>query len=350
MTLQQVAKLAGVSASTVSRVINSRSNVKTDTAESVRRAMQELQFKPARRRVDRSVSTRATDRKTHIAMLILGSADANSIPPHEALLRGASAVCDRVGVQLSLRIAGDPDAAVASLDRHQVSGLLIHGQRPTRVPSAIQQQIPTVWLMANRFRPNWGDQVMPDGTGIGQIAAQHLLRHGHRNVAYFGLNTNWSFGVRWLSFREVVENAGGAAHELTTGNLDTSMYWSLKGAAEAIDELVAQLVNLSPRPTAAFVAEDWILPFLYTSLAKRGITAGPGCDLDIISCNNQPIHFMGLPNRPPTIDIRIEAIGRYGVEQLLWRIRHGLDAPRIRMMVEPSLVDPQSDGRCDSQA
>ncbi len=344
MTLQQVAKLAGVSASTVSRVINSRANVKTDTADSVRRAMQELQFKPARRRVDRSVNSRATDRKTHIAMLILGSSDANSVPPHEALLRGASAVCDRVGVQLSLRIAGDADAAVASLDRHQVNGILIHGQRPNRVPAAVQQQIPTVWLMANRYRPTWGDQVMPDGTGIGQIAAQYLLRHGHRNVAYFGLNTNWSFGVRCLSFREAIENAGGVAHEVTRGNLEFAHYWHLNGAAEVIDELVTQLIALSPTPTAAFVAEDWILPFLYSALAKRGLKAGPGSDLDIISCNNQPVHFMGLPNRPPTIDIQIEAIGRYGVEQLLWRIRHGLEAPRIRMMVEPSLIDPTTDG------
>lgn len=349
MTLQQVAKLAGVSASTVSRVINSRTNVKTDTAESVRRAMQELQFKPARRRVDRSIGGRTTDRKTHIAMLILGYSDSNSIPPHEALLRGASAVCDRVGVQLSLRIAADADATIASLDRHSVNGLLIHGQRPSRVPQAIQQQIPTVWLMANRLRPTWGDQVMPDGTGIGQTAAQHLLRNGHRNVAYFGLNTNWSFGVRWISFREAIEAAGGVAHELTRGDVHSVDYWTLVGAGEVIDSLVVQFTQLSPRPSAIFVAEDWLLPLLYSSLAKRGISAGPGCDIDIISCNNQPVHFMGLPNRPPTIDIRIEAIGRYGVEQLLWRIRHGLEAPRIRMMVEPVLVDGGHEIRPDAQ-
>lgn len=337
-----------MSASTVSRVINSRTNVKSDTADTVRKAMQELQFKPARRRVDRSVGSRATDRKTHIAMLILGSSDRNSIPPHEALLRGASAVCDRVGVQLSLRLASDPDAALASIDRHSINGILIHGQRPNRVPAAVQQQLPTVWLMANRLRPNFGDQVMPDGTGIGQLAAQYLLRKGHRNVAYFGLNTNWSFGVRALSFRETIEAAGGTAKELTRGDLDTEHYWTIRGGTEAIEGLVGELLNLSPRPTAVFVAEDWILPLLYSTLAKRNITAGPGCEIDIISCNNQPVHFMGLPNRPPTIDIRIEAIGRYGVEQLLWRIRHGLDAPRIRMMVEPTLVEHHNDGHCDS--
>lgn len=343
MTLQQVAKLAGVSASTVSRVINARSNVKGDTADTVRRAMQELQFKPARRRVDRSIGGRATDRKTHIAMLILGASDANYIPPHEALLRGASAVCDRVGVQLSLRLAADPDSAIASIDRYSINGILIHGQRPNRVPLAIQQNLPTVWLMANRYRPTWGDQVMPDGTGIGQLAAQYLLRRGHRNAVYFGLNTNWSFGVRCLSFRESLESAGATFHELTRGNFDTSNYWSLTGAGEAIDSLVEELVKLSPRPTAAFIAEDWILPLFYASLARRGITAGPGCEIDIVSCNNQPVHFMGLPNRPPTIDIRIESIGRYGVEQLLWRIRHGMESPRIRMMVEPSLYEPGSE-------
>lgn len=347
MTLQQVAKLAGVSASTVSRVINSRTNVKTDTAENVRKAIKELQFKPARRRVDRSIGGKASDRKTHIAMLILGYSDSNSLPPHEALLRGASAVCDRVGIQLSLRIAADADAAIASLDRHSVNGLLIHGQRPARVPQSIMQQVPTVWLMANRLRPTWGDQVMPDGTGIGQIAAQHLLRKGHRNVAYLGLNTNWSFGVRWISFREVTEAAGGVAHELTS-DVNQVNYWSCDGAPEAVDSLVTRFTAISPRPTAIFVAEDWLLPLLYASLAKRGISAGPGCDVDIVSCNNQPLHFMGLPNRPPTIDIRIQAIGHYGVEQLLWRIRQGMEAPRIRIMVEPILVDAGNEVRYEA--
>src|SRR5439155_12580425 len=54
-------------------------------------------------------------------------------------------------------------------------------------------RIPTVWLMGNRTRPGWGDQVLPEGFGIGELAAKYLLQRGHRHLAFFNLDRNhWS--------------------------------------------------------------------------------------------------------------------------------------------------------------
>jgi hypothetical protein len=61
--------------------------------------------------------------------------------------------------------------------------------------------LPTVWLMANREKPLWGDQVMPDNTAIGETAAQYLLRRGPRQLAYLGTRSGaWYLPIRSLAF------------------------------------------------------------------------------------------------------------------------------------------------------
>ena len=93
-------------------------------------------------------------------------------------------------------------------------------------------------------------------------------------------------------------------------------------------------------PTGLFVAEDRLLPMVDRALLARGVQSG---DVEIIACNNEQPHYAGLSAQPARIDIRPEAIGRRGVEQLLWRIRTGNDVPeRIRVMVDPVLVEPDA--------
>jgi hypothetical protein len=54
---------------------------------------------------------------------------------------------------------------------------------------------------------------------------------------------------------------------------------------------------------------------------------------------------VGLQVTPATIDIRPESIGRLGVEQLLWRMRNPTVPERVRVMVEPVLIEPADTGR-----
>jgi hypothetical protein len=63
--------------------------------------------------------------------------------------------------------------------------------------------------------------------------------------------------------------------------------------------------------------------------------------VELVSCNNEQPHYAGLAAEPARIDIRPEAIGRRGVEQLMWRMRRGPEVPeRVRVMVDPVLIEP----------
>ncbi|MEM7681488.1 MAG: substrate-binding domain-containing protein, partial [Planctomycetota bacterium] len=112
--------------------------------------------------------------------------------------------------------------------------------------------------------------------------------------------------------------------------------------AEAADRLVDDLLSRQPRIDGVFIAEDAQAALLVPALQRRGVDTGPGGDLSVISCNDERPYLMGLNPCPPTIDIRVEAIGRRGADQLLWRIAQGSNADRMCTTVEPRLVLPES--------
>jgi DNA-binding LacI/PurR family transcriptional regulator len=122
--------------------------------------------------------------------------------------------------------------------------------------------------------------------------------------------------------------------------------WHGVGLLITARALIDKLIATDPMPTGLFVAEDRLLPAIDAALSERGLKAGPGEQLELISCNNERPHLTGLHCQPATIDIRTQSIGRRGVEQLVWRLRHAdgaTAAERIRSMVEPLLIEPGAD-------
>src|SRR3954447_16933208 len=90
MSISKVAKLAGVSSSTVSRVINNHPRVAPETAQAVRKAMQALSYTPSERRPGPKPSYRSRNGVANIAFLVLGTSRSRATPAFEDLLRGVS--------------------------------------------------------------------------------------------------------------------------------------------------------------------------------------------------------------------------------------------------------------------
>jgi DNA-binding LacI/PurR family transcriptional regulator len=184
---------------------------------------------------------------------------------------------------------------------------------------------------------------MPNNAVIGDLAAKYLVRRGHRTLAHLGVGGDaWSLRLRAFAFVHSARDAGAEARLLQADAAPASDYWCAPGLAAAADALVAQLVDAGAGTpaTGLFVAEDRLLPLVDRALRARGIRSGPGGDVEIVSCNNERPHHAGLQSQPAVIDIRPEAIGRRGVEQLVWRM-HNRDArERVRTMVDPVLVEP----------
>jgi DNA-binding LacI/PurR family transcriptional regulator len=351
VTIRNVAQLAGVSISTVSRVINSRSNVAASTAANVQRVMRQLRFLPSSRVLARSSNGNGARAEKHatIAFFVLGTSGSHPAPAFDRLLHGVSAAAAENGMRLVFSFVTDASEVsqlprtITQSRRAGIDGLLLHGAAPAPAVQALLDLLPSVWLMANRDRPRWGDQVMPDNLSIGEMAAQYLLRRGHRHLAYLGTRAGaWYVPIRSLAFAKAADDVGARARVLQVAEQRGGDLWRADGLRNAARQLVEQLVTLDPKPTGLFVAEDRLLPAIDAALCMRGMAA-PGQPFDLISCNNERPHLAGLHCTPATIDIRAESIGRRGVEQLLWRLRNPELPERVRIMIEPELIEPNEE-------
>lgn len=333
MSMRKVAELAGVSVATVSRVVNSHPSITPATAKAVRAAMEKLDFRPSLGRSQSKASSTTT-----VGILMFGEGQ-QTAPAYNQLLQGISEAADSARLNLLFGFAANVTQLPQWVLREDVDGLLVGGVRPDAEMQSRLEGIPTVWLMGNRERPQWGDHVMPDNTAIGQIAASYLKERGHQHVMCMAIeNSGWSIGVRTLAFiesareREMSATLVHAAEEQHDG-------WSTEVLDECAGVFAEALVKAKPRPTGIFVCEDRLLASIDRALTARGIDTRPGGDVDVISCNNEREFWAGLRVRPASIDINPNSIGRRAVELLLTRIRTPQTTDgRIRLMIAPTLV------------
>jgi len=341
MSISKVAKLAGVSSSTVSRVINNHPRVAPETAENVRKAMNKLGYAPSDRRPGPKPASRAATGITTVAFLVLGTSRGGTTPAFEELLRGVSAGASRNEVNLVFSHMPDPDRLPNRLLEQRVDGLLLHGAVPGPHVQDRLRRMPTVWLMGNRSRPDWGDQVLPDGFAIGELAAKYLIGRGHQHVAFLNLDqAHWSLRMYGHAFAAAAAtlNESVVVSRLESPRQSAGDYWR-DYSVESVEQLVERFLQLPTRPTGIFVAEDRQVAMIQPALQKRGVELGAG-GVEVVSCNNEQPYLVGLMPRPAVIDIRVDSIGQRGVEQLLWRLGHSDVMERIVSTIEPTILPP----------
>lgn len=336
MSITRVAKLAGVSSSTVSRVINNHPRVAPETAEAVRKAMTKLGYTPSENRPGPKPSSRSRTGTINVMFLVLGSSRGRSAPGFEELLHGISTAAERNNVDFTFSYVPDPESLSQRLSGQKVDGVLLGGL-PHEAARAKLAHVPCVWLMGNRRRPDWGDQVMPDSYSVGELAAKHLHSRGHDHLAFMNLDEgHWAIHLYGHAFSVTAKGLGKSAAILEERREQVPEGWA-EPAQENVNRLVKRFLELTPRPTGIFVAEDMQVALLQPALQRAGVDIGPGAT-EVISVNNERPYLTGLSPVPISIDIQVGAIGSRGLEQLLWRIERPGGRDRVITMIEPHLA------------
>ncbi|MGN6504221.1 MAG: LacI family DNA-binding transcriptional regulator [Tepidisphaeraceae bacterium] len=339
MSIVRVARMAGVSSSTVSRVINNHPRVSRETIRAVQAAMEKLKYTPSENRPGPKPGARAAASTQTIALLVLGASKDRATPAFEELMRGVSNGASHFGLKLVYHHVLDPANLPPQVSDGPVDGLLLHGALPPAATRERLRKYPTVWLRGNRRRPDWGDQVMPDTYEIGDKAARYLMTRGHKHLAYFNLDHgHWPFRVASSSFASAAFDHQIKCDLIERQRNDSErIYWP-QFAVSAAEELVERYLKLPERPTGLFVADDMQVAIIQPALQRAGVQIGPG-QVEVISCNNERPYLIGLSPKPAEIDIRVEAIGVRGVERLLWRMNNHNTPERIVTAVDPLVID-----------
>lgn len=345
-TVKDVARAANVSIGTVSRVLNGEPNVSDETARRVRKAVAKLDYSPLRRRKT-SPDDKPLQRKS-VALLLLGmDRSLVTLPSVASGIHGTEAALSDAGADVLLADLPYLDRLPDTIAHRRVHGIVAKGALQAQLFAKANGEwlerlhdVPTVWLLGRPHGADWGDVVESNDSEVGRLAAEHLLKLGHRQVAILDPKPDHvTLGQRCASFSWHMTQGGAAVENL----LGEASQWTLPlksvGDVDAVDELVGRLLKLRKKPTAVFVPADCIAAMVYRAIARRGLQIGK--DLSLISCNNELPLLTGLYPEVTTIDICAEQIGRQSVDQLIWRLSHP-DSPPVSVSVQPRLVEGMS--------
>lgn len=320
-TIRHVAALAGVGTKTVSRVVNGEPNVSEATIERVRTAIRRLDYQP---NLNAANLKRANCRTLTLGFLVGNVADPFSAAIQRAIEERA---WERNTVVFSASHEYDPEREQgivrAFLDR-RVDGLILApaGSRLSyrAVEAAVHAPLVLLGTMPTSFD---ADRVTTDHASGAADAARHLLRSGHRRIAYCGAVSD---GVnrkaaeeRHRGFMEELGRAGIAA-------IDTPMIEDLK-AAEAARKAVVRLIHMDPNPTAIFTASRAVTVGAIKALRENGVHDS----IALVGFDDFPLADLVDPG-VTVIAQDAERIGRVAAERLFAQIDRCSEEPGTHLI------------------
>lgn len=323
--LEDVARAAGVSISTVSRVLSRPELVNADTRARVRQIIADMAFRPSR--VARRL--RAVRGPTNLVGLVIpdiqnpffadlarGVEDVAQAHGYVTLLANSDERADKENRYLDVMRAESVDGVIlppVAAGSEGVSRLAAAG-------------IPVVYV-DRRPRRVTGDAVVIDNERGAREATEHLLRLGHRRIALIqgrpGLSTSRE---RLEGYRQALQEAGIAFDLRLVGTGDSRQ---ASGRALARD-----LLTRDPPPTALVVGNGLMTLGALETIHRLGRRVPE--ELALIGFDDMP---WALAVDPPLTVVRqpAEAMGRRAMELLLERLA---DPRRERQVValQPELV------------
>lgn len=314
--MDDVARLAGVSKQTVSRVLNDHPAVRTETRQAVLEAMRTLGYRPSR-----SARSLASGRTRMLGVI---SFDAARYGP-ASTLTAINTAAQKAGYLVS-SIAldtADRNTVVEAVDRLSAEGadgiIAIAPQRP--VATALARARPdTPLVMLDNGLGDGTPVVSSDFTEGARLATGHLLGLGHPTVRHIAGPTGWTSADRRAeSWRETLARAGARVHEPLVGDWSADSGYQL-GRRLAGDRDV----------TAVFVSNDQMALGLLRALHEAGRRVPQ--DVSVVGYDDIPeaAHLL-----PPLTTIRTDysSIGTMALRLLLRQ----LDGP------EPAADEPEHD-------
>jgi DNA-binding LacI/PurR family transcriptional regulator len=334
VTIDQVARAAGVSAATVSRVVNGNPNVRDGAKRGVERAIAKLGYVP--NAAARSLVTRRSD---YIGVVI---PEPTSLlfgdPFFPRLLRGIGAALSSRDLQLVLLMPQTPREE-SRVERYLTAGhvdgallVSLHGDDPLPAHLA-ERRVPAVI----GGRPPRGAAVSfvdVDNEEGARSAVEHLVKRGRRRIATVTGPLDMAPGIDRLSgYRQALGSAGLSADD----DLQAAGDFTQSGGAAAM----RRILGVRPDVDAVFAASDLMAAGAIQVLRAAGRRIPE--DVAVAGYDDSPVAQM---TDPPLTSVRqpIEEMGREMVRLLLEHTADRGSVPRKVILSTELVVRRSSEG------
>ncbi len=330
--ITDVAALAGVSPSTVSKALNDTGSLRASTRARVREAADRLGFVP-----DATARSLSARRSFTVGLLSTDSAGRFSLP---VVLGAENAL---VGGALSALLATarhDPvreQHHVRALVARRVDGIIVTG-RTTEPREPIRVPMPVVYAFAPSADPDDASVVPDDAVGM-RLLVEHLVGLGRRRIAYVGGRAEQAASV--VRHEKLVAELAARGLELVGPPLygDWSEQWGRR-AVDLVLGPVGDRAGEAPTVDAIVFASDQLARGGCDRLRERGLRVPD----DVAVTGYDDWEVMSLASRPPltTVDMRLERLGQRAAELLIAAIdgdpAHGVERLAPRLAVRASTL------------
>jgi LacI family transcriptional regulator len=332
-TIKEVARRAGVSIATVSRVLNNVGAVDERTRDLVCKAVLDLRYVP--NPIGRGLSRQKTEAIGLLLPDLFGEF-------FSEVIRGADQTAQLHRYHLmvsSSHNSREEITAAVRMMRGRVDGLLI--MSPHIDASTLRENLPSHLpvILINAHVEGDDYDSLNVGNFAGSVAmVQHLLEHGHRRVALIkGSEDNLDALERLRGYRSAVVGMGGeekAGYEIAGNFSEASGY-----------DAVRKILQIDPRPTAIFACNDAMAIGAMSALREAGVRV-PG-EIAVAGFDDIPICSYLTPSLS-TVHVGINRLGVLAVETLLRALGDRNTHQRERRMIPTTLALRESCGCQDS--
>ncbi len=322
-TIQEVAKKAGVSPTTVSHVINNSRFVADETRQRVEAAMEELHYRP-------NALARSLRRgQTHTLGLILPD---NSNPFFAEIAHSIETAAFEQGYSVILCNTEDDldkeDLYVDVLSNKQVDGMIFvaAGNQTGSLHALLRHKLPVV--IVDRDLPEVDvDAVLTDNQQGGYLATQHLIALGHQRIGCIaGPSHLTPSAQRVTGYREALMEAGLAVDDALIVRGDFHPESGCRAARALLD--------CHDAPTAIFACNDLMAVGVLRTVLELGRRVPD--DLMIVGFDDIELASYTTPALTTVAQPKVE-MGKQAVQMLIERMADK-NRPLQRKVLQPKLI------------
>jgi LacI family transcriptional regulator len=333
LTIEQIAEIAQVSRSTVSRVLNEHPNVRPLVRERVLRVMREHNYAP-----HAAARSLASSHTNIIGLVIPRSAATIFAEPFFPLvIQGVTEACNaqRYFLMLSMITADlEQDFYNRILRSRHFDGIIMLSSDVDDpiLPLLIRDRTRLVLIGSHPYFQDltWVDGANAEGA---HMAVTHLIKLGHRRIATITGPLEMAVAMdRRDGYKRALLEAGLGVHPALIVAGDFTQ--------ESGYRAMLQLLGLDQRPTAVFVASDSMAVGTLRAIREAGLSV-PG-DIALVSFDDLPVASFADPPLT-TVHQPVPELGARAVELLIERIKQPDLAP-ANVRLATSLVIRKSCG------
>jgi LacI family transcriptional regulator len=324
VTLQVIAERLAVSTATVSLALRDSTVVNDVTKRKVQRVAREMGYI-----YNRSAASLRTSRTNILAVAFHDVSN----PYFAEMLSAIDETVRSSGRTILLGTCNESiprqENVLSSLREYRPDGIIVcpvGGSTEDSLRNIAESGMPIVQI-AREIEGLNADFVGSDDRYATELAVEHLVKLGHKLIAYVGGNKDTSNGrQRHAGFVECMLQHGLKA--------DPAMIIAGEGKRLTGMDSISQLLALPEPPTGIICFNDTVAFGVMHGLQKAGLT--PGRDISVVGCDDVSDAALWVPPLTTIHNQHIE-MGRLAAEMMMRRIEDPGKPPR-RIMLEPRLV------------